>query len=770
MYRNMVQLYKSEELREEFMRSIKGKILIAITACAIISVLVSSLLIANSASSGIYDEAKSRLEYQSKEIGLRIQALLTNSEAAVSNTASTIDNTVDIKKFELENSYRTLTVNNLTRILTDVVESLDGTYEAFMIFNPELDIDEHQLSLTADENEPEFNKVPLNMEDYNVEDETAAPENVAWYFEAKIAGKEAVDNKTDIQGIWSKPYFDEEADMVLISYIKPIYRYFKFVGVTGVTFDFSVIEKQIIDEKVYDTGYAYLLDQDYKFLVHKAFDVGVELLSVGDEIQPLYDAMVENQSGIQEYQFNGDDKISGFTDLSNGWTVGIAPPLDEIFAARDGMMRILFIVLAAVVIISAIVGLILSTMLAKPLDLVTKSLGHVSELDLQQDDNVDKLKKAKDETGKMALQLDSMKGALTEIVLRLQGLSSELFTKSENMTVVGNDSVDSINTVYASIEDLTLGANDQAEEAQKSNEELLVLNSKINTVINSVGKVLDFSNNTKELNESSIVVVETLRKSTIENVENTNVMENNVADLLKKSNQIDEIVNVIKNIASQTNLLALNASIEAARAGEAGRGFAVVADEIRKLAVQTSESTSKIEEFTVAIENQVQVVSDNIKVARTNADQTEDVTKNVEYSISNTIESVNGIIDLIEQLTVELNEVNSSKDLVVNSISNIAAVTEESSAAADSVSTMMENQINNMNQIQLTTEDIAKVAEMIEVEMHKFKVDSDFKKETSLEIESEEEQVIVEEVSEEVESFEVQEILDDTEEKFVDLD
>ena len=55
-------------------------------------------------------------------------------------------------------------------------------------------------------------------------------------------------------------------------------------------------------------------------------------------------------------------------------------------------------------------------------------------------------------------------------------------------------------------------------------------------------------------------------------------MENNVAELLRKSNQINEIVDVIKSIASQTNLLALNASIEAARAGEAGRGFAVVAD------------------------------------------------------------------------------------------------------------------------------------------------------------------------------------------------
>ncbi len=75
-----------------------------------------------------------------------------------------------------------------------------------------------------------------------------------------------------------------------------------------------------------------------------------------------------------------------------------------------------------------------------------------------------------------------------------------------------------------------------------------------------------------------------------------------VVALAGASQQIGEVVDLIRGIAGKTNLLALNATIEAARAGEAGRGFAVVASEVKSLASQTAKATENIRATVEAIQ------------------------------------------------------------------------------------------------------------------------------------------------------------------------
>lgn len=88
--------------------------------------------------------------------------------------------------------------------------------------------------------------------------------------------------------------------------------------------------------------------------------------------------------------------------------------------------------------------------------------------------------------------------------------------------------------------------------------------------------------------------------------------EKSIKNLVKQTEEIQTVVQTIRDIASQTNLLALNAAIEAARAGEHGRGFSIVAGEVRKLSENVERSIIEVRKSVDAITQEIDEMSTGV--------------------------------------------------------------------------------------------------------------------------------------------------------------
>lgn len=144
----------------------------------------------------------------------------------------------------------------------------------------------------------------------------------------------------------------------------------------------------------------------------------------------------------------------------------------------------------------------------------------------------------------------------------------------------------------------------------------------------------------------------------------------------ERSQEIGEIVFLIKGIAEQTNLLALNASIEAARAGDYGKGFSVVAEEVRKLAEETALSSHNImlltKSFQGDIEKAVQSTKECFGLVHKGVSLSEETTSKigeVKEIIQNVSEKVKSAQDIIVKQSRfsdnTLNEMNLTNEIFI---------------------------------------------------------------------------------------------------------
>lgn len=213
-----------------------------------------------------------------------------------------------------------------------------------------------------------------------------------------------------------------------------------------------------------------------------------------------------------------------------------------------------------------------------------------------------------DEIGALARDFASLIGRFRNIIadvsqhlLQVSATYQQLLTGVQHVSRMSAENTHRLQTLNSNI-------NGQFVNTDEISSLLKNMTAYIQEVTAQLHTFADMLTYTADVSESSILAMDTAN-SQMEKIGTSNEnVKNLIADLDRKSQQIDQLIKNINQITEQTNILSLNATIEASRAGEHGRGFAVVAGEVKKLADESRSFTNEIQELLYGIQQDIKQV------------------------------------------------------------------------------------------------------------------------------------------------------------------
>ncbi len=223
-------------------------------------------------------------------------------------------------------------------------------------------------------------------------------------------------------------------------------------------------------------------------------------------------------------------------------------------------------------------------------------------------------------------------------------ISEELYATATQVGKGLNDSMVTVQDGNDNVKDIALASEQNAQRAKE-----------VSSIVCQSQEKLQISND----------LVTQMSKSIDTNVRIQLEFVDKLRSLQSETDNISQILLVIKEISDQTNLLALNAAIEAARAGEHGRGFAVVADEVRQLAERTQKSLSETDATMATILQSINEVSEemskeSVKIEELGKASTE-VTSNMQEATQMSEQTLKTIQELENEM---VNQSKKSEEVV----------------------------------------------------------------------------------------------------------
>ncbi|TGA68038.1 methyl-accepting chemotaxis protein [Aliivibrio fischeri] len=404
----------------------------------------------------------------------------------------------------------------------------------------------------------------------------------------------------------------------------------------------------------------------------------------GQAVSQSYDAL------ISQYRNIGNSMVSSINALSQRVNEFSDIAMKESYEKNTQVKTTAGLTILAVFIISMITAWWLSGLIVNPIQQIQLIIRRLAEGDLTVRANAD----GDNEIATLSKDINTTASQLQTTVEALSRISEDVAAASTELAAVMTEAENNSQQELSEIEQVASAVNE--------------LSSTANNVSDNALAADKTARETNELAHNGLDIFTQSNKASEEMGSALTDAAVVVNRLKEQSEQINNVVEVIRGVSDQTNLLALNAAIEAARAGESGRGFAVVADEVRMLAARTQDSTQEIQTIIESLQEQSNLANASMESSLDKLELNKELTAKAG--------------DALLQITNSIASINDMNTQVATAAEEQSQVTQDINRNVVNMSELVNQNVTGISQSASASNELSKLAEQQKEQLSFFKL------------------------------------------------